>query len=344
MIKSVLQAAHNLDGGYFAFVMATGIVSIAAFQQHMETTALVLFGLNNFAYLVLIVLTLLRCTAYPEKVFIDMSTPARAPALFTITAGTCILGSQYVILANIYSAATGLLVAGLFFWAVLIYTFFAAVIVATGKTFFEEGLNGGWLIYVVGTQAAAILSVLVGANARSHFLLLLSAGLHGCGNILYVVMIVFVLRRLMFLDISRENLTQHYWISMGAAAVSTLAGAQVMLHAGSWTFFQEMLPALMWVTFAFWSLTTWWIPLIVILVVWRFGAKRFPVAYDVQHWSMVFPLGMYTVCSFQLGRAAGLEPLSRIAGYFLYLALAAWAAAFIGMLGTFIAGLPGRNR
>ncbi len=81
-----------------------------------------------------------------------------------------------------------------------------------------------------------------------------------------------------------------------------------------------------------WAVTTWWIPLIAILNVWRYAYKRLPVRYDVQHWSMVFPLGMYAAGSHQFGIAAGLAPLLIISRYFLYLALAAWTVVFIGMI------------
>ena len=42
----ILQAAADLFPGYFALVMATGIISIAAHLLEMRTLALVLLGIN----------------------------------------------------------------------------------------------------------------------------------------------------------------------------------------------------------------------------------------------------------------------------------------------------------
>jgi tellurite resistance protein TehA-like permease len=53
---------------------------------------------------------------------------------------------------------------------------------------------------------------------------------------------------------------------------------------------------------------------------------------------MVFPLGMYTVCTIQLSRAIGFGPLLVIPRYFIYLAPAAWLAAFAGLLHALLSG------
>ncbi|HUK99867.1 MAG TPA: tellurite resistance/C4-dicarboxylate transporter family protein, partial [Nitrospirota bacterium] len=264
--------------------------------------------------------------------------PTRAPALFTITAGTCILGSQFIVLSGAFHTGLILWVVGLFLWVVLFYAFFAAAMVRREKTADEGELSGSWLIYVVGTQSASIITILLMPylDRRQDVMLLAALSMHGLGIVLYFLLVVLIIQRMIFLSLPAEKLIPPYWINMGAAAISTLAGAELILHARSWDFLQEVLPTLMWTTLVLWATATWWIPLMVMLNIWRYIYKRFPLIYEVEHWSMVFPLGMYAACTFQFGKAAGLEPLLPISRYFFYLALAAWILTFVGMVTRFV--------
>jgi len=72
--------------------------------------------------------------------------------------------------------------------------------------------------------------------------------------------------------------------------------------------------------------------MLVVLVVWRHLYARFPFQYDPQYWAAVFPLGMFAACTVEMAHAMSLEFQYPILRYLVWGAMAAWAAAFAGLV------------
>ena len=119
---------------------------------------------------------------------------------------------------------------------------------------------------------------------------------------------------------------------MGAMAISTLAGSQLILNAPHAPFLESLLPFIKGFTVFYWATGSWWIPMLIVLAAWRHGVMRFPLRYDPLYWGAVFPIGMYSACTLRLHEAMALPFLDRIPPVFLVIALCAWALAFTGLV------------
>jgi tellurite resistance protein TehA-like permease len=332
--KAAPGAIATMHPAYFALVMATGIVSIAAHLTGLTLVARVLFWLNAVCFVVLWVLTGLRVLRFRDHVVGDLMHHGRAVGFFTTVAATCVLGSQSLLIGGAWSLAAGLWAAGIALWALVTYTVFSVLTLKADKPSLAEGINGGWLLAVVAAQSVCVLGaqLAVGMERYAAQVLLFCLSIWLGGGMLYIWIISLIFYRYTFFTLHPSDLAPPYWINMGAVAISTLGGTALVAAAQKSPVVGELLPFIKGFTLLFWATATWWIPMLVILGVWRHVYRRFPLRYDPLYWGAVFPLGMYTVCTFRLAQVIDAPFLSVIPEVFIYIALAAWSVTAAGLV------------
>lgn len=91
-----------------------------------------------------------------------------------------------------------------------------------------------------------------------------------------------------------------------------------------------------------WAWGTWWLRLLVLFGLWRHWVRRYPLGYEPRLWSMVFPLGMYTVASYTLGRAVGFGFMVDVAQGWVFVGATSWVTVLALMLFALFKALASR--
>ena len=350
-LAAVAQLIRDLPGGSFAFVMATGVVSIAGGIAGFGGLAAVLLAINLVAFSGLWVAVLFRLVQRPSTFLTELRDDRRGPGLLTIVAGTSVFGDQIRLLTPHQSVAASLWLAALAIWACLSYCLFAAATLRPAKLPIGEGFDGTWLLAVVATQSLAVLGTGVKeAFSTPEIIMFTSLCLFLLGTVFYLIIITLILYRWLFAEMSPEQLTPSYWINMGAAAIATVAAVQLVPAVRAYPALADTGGFVVGAAVLFWSVATWWLPLLVAVMVWRHVIGGVALTYRFEYWSMVFPLGMYTVATFSFAQLVGIAALFLIPRIFLWIAVAAWCVVFFGMLRNLIqrlrlalSGAPGKN-
>lgn len=324
------EAVARLYPGYFASVMATGIVSNAFYLERYRVISDILLGVNLVAYPLLWLLTLWRLFAFGKSLWADLVDPRLVFSFFTTIAASSVLGVGLG-LRGFAAAAVALWVLAILLWIVLIYLSFG-VLTFLNTAHGANVVHGGWLIAIVGTESLVILGAAIAPHVGGHqqSLLVLIHMLWGIGLGLYGIFITLFAYRIFFFDIAPDDITPLLWVVMGAAAISTNAGSVLILTETNIAFLESMRPFIDGVTLILWAWATWWIPLLVLFGLWKHVVRRAPLNYTPMFWSLVFPLGMYALASLRLSLAADFAPMRQISSAMIWIALGAWIVTAAG--------------
>jgi tellurite resistance protein TehA-like permease len=201
-----------------------------------------------------------------------------------------------------------------------------------------DGLNGGWLVIVVAPQSVVLLTVLVPSHGLlaglAPSLMFMALVLWLAGGALYLWITTLIFYRYTFVAMAPEDFSPTDWITMGAVAISALAGATLVQHASLSPLVGEVVPFVKGLTLFFWAIATWWIPLLVVLGSWRTLISGLPIAYGALDWGGVFPLGMYSVSTHSLMGIVDAPFLAGLSMAFTIIALAAWLLTLLGFLAS----------
>jgi len=328
-ITSVSEALHP---DCFAFVMAAGIISNALFAEAYHTLSGLLLDVNVLSYGWLAILTALRSIRFPHLVWLDLTSPYCVFSFFTLVASNDVLGAGFY-LRGVASVPLDLWILALFTWLILIYFSFGVLSFRNGAHQ-ADVIRGGWLLAIVGTESLVTLGALIAheAGAFSPTIFVLSHMLWGIGIGLYAILIVLIANRIFYFDINPSDITPMLWVVMGAAAISTNAGSELLLAKSGMSSLEAIRPFIEGVTLSTWAWATWWTPLLLLFELWKHGVHRMPLTYTPMLWPMVFPLGMYSLATLRFSLAADFPVLRVAALAMLWIALAAWGVTSLGLV------------
>jgi tellurite resistance protein TehA-like permease len=163
-------------------------------------------------------------------------------------------------------------------------------------------------------------------------MIVLTHMLWGIGLALYAIFVTLFSYRIFFFKLTPDDLSPLLWVIMGAAAISANAGTSLLLNSVHVPYLVSMKPFIDGITLIVWAWATWWIPLLVLFGAWKHVVCRVPLSYSPALWSLVFPLGMYSVATFRLSLATQFAFLGYLGRELVWVAILAWLATASAMV------------
>lgn len=325
----------NLYPGYFAMTMATGIISIALKQKEYSTLSEILFIYALFIWCIMTILYTWRLLKFPHAVFENLMNPKTTFIFFTFVAATDICG----ILLFQHGFELIALIAwfiAFIYWSILMYFGFASLCFAHEDREVNV-VHGGWLILIVGTQSLVLLGAKVAPTMGEYasYMMMEIHMLWALGMIFYAIFVTLFCYRIFFFNMKPEDYSPLMWVIMGAAAISANAGSNLLLSDPILPLLVNLHHVIELISIMLWTWATWWIPLLVMIGLWKHFYRKIPLNYEPSMWSIIFPLGMYTVASYNLGVSIDFKPLVYLSSFMLWVAVLAWLSLMFFLLLSF---------
>jgi tellurite resistance protein TehA-like permease len=353
--ESVRRALASLDPAYFGMVMSTGIVSIAFSELGVGLVAWPLSIFTIACYLLLLGLFGVRIGLYPSRVREDLRNRDRHWGSLTFIVATNTVGVQLLLFFDAARLATVLWLVTVVATPLLLYYLFATEFIGARKAAVSERMDGAFLLVIVCMQSLAILGGQLSTvfSGYTDAMVLLSMSYFGSGYVLYFIVVTVVTFRLLDGAVRQTDWTGPYWITMGAAAITTLAGAELGPRLDAVPAWEPYAPVILGVSFLAWAIASWWIPLLLAVDVWKFTSEDVtgrppgwillcPWArlgfgarlhtYAPTAWGRVFPMGMYTACTLNLAGIGTFSLLAVVPAFWGWFALLVWALTLVGTL------------
>jgi tellurite resistance protein TehA-like permease len=341
---TVADNVRSLFPGYFAMVMATGIIAVGATQQDLTWLGDGLYVIAAVTYVTLAVLLIWRLLIASKLLAADITSHTKGFAFLTTVAATNVLGSASAVIHNLWTLAWGLWWFSLALWAFFVYATMFAVVLKGPKPGLEKGINGTWFLLTVATESVVVLGALLLARHPDDLLAFSLIAAFALGLVLYLIVMTMVFLRWTFAELQPTEADPPAWIAAGAVAITVLAGSNLLAASSASDRIEHLAPFIEGIVVLAWATATFWFPLMVAIGIWRHLINRVPLRYHPSYWALVFPLGMYGVATYRMRAAIELDALGWLPNATLAVAMLAWTAAFLGLLSQGLSRRSGISR
>lgn len=321
------ESKQSFYPGYFAVVMATGIISSALTGAGDRTASILFLFISVILFILLVSIYFIRTIRKPKNMWADFIDPTKMFGFLTFVAGTNVLSTGFALQLHWYLLSVVMGVIAAVIWVCLMY-FMIYRLVFYNERSLPTIVNGSWLLVIVSTESVSAWAsaIITYTPLDAFWLLFLAYACWAVGIFIYVIFIGLIFMRLFFYRTSSTDVDAPYWINMGAMAIATLSGSRLVLHPNHQEFLLFVKPMIEGLTVTLWAWGTWWIPFLILVGIKKYIRDREVVKYHPSLWGMVFPIGMYTAATDTLSTITGLRPLDDISRVTLWFGIVSWAS------------------
>lgn len=308
----------------FAYVMATGIISIAFHKLNFPYLSELFLALASIGYIWLLVLFGIRFFMDKKRMIQEFCEVQGLLRYFTFSAGTDALAVRFILQGSFNTLGLILGIIGGVSTLLLVYSLFYRLFIQTPSSI--RAISPYWLLMTIACNSVGIVITTLWEHAiyQNELLLLVGFGFWTFAVGFYFIFMSLNIYRVFFQSFEGKELSPAYWTWMGAAAIAVVDGGLLVLIKQVPPFLASLTHFFCGMTFVLWVFGSALIPILCLMVICKYSHFKVALSYTPSLWAMVFPLGMYTVATDLLSSSFQLQIVKELAFVFLWISVLAW--------------------
>lgn len=322
-----LQSIKKIDLVSFGFVMATGVLSTAFYTAGWMMLSTLFLWIAAGGYIGLIGLVIANIVWDRATFFERMLNIENLFKSLTFGAGTNKLATRLALSGN-DQLSFFLAVVGILSTLILIYGIFCVLFFHAHASI--QQISPYWLLLAIaGHSCDIVLATLWTEGVLTQpFVLLLACFFWTFAFFSYVLFMALNLYRMFFIPFEGKDLNPSYWTCMGAAAIAVFGASKLILVPNPPEFLIAIRPFFKGLTLLLWCWGTAWIPILALMLAWKYAYYKIRFYYEPSLWAIVFPLGMYTLATYLIQKSVSLDLVQGLVPIFLWTTVFVWLGFF----------------
>ncbi len=322
-INCKCEIVKNFTPSWFASIMGTGILAVtssfyAVYIHPLQLLAKILFVLNVFMFIILLIPWLLRWIFFTNQALNDLNHPVITNFYPTMSVGMLVLASDFLMIGDNFFIAKVLWILGTFL--TIIFSLLIPYIIFKENKVKIDHINPAWFIPPV----ALIVIPIAGSNFIDNqvFIFVNYYG-WGSGFFIYLALLAICMYRFILHNPLPNTLAPTIWINLGPIGAGTVSLISLINHS-SFIMYKEPF----WVFgFIFWGFGVWWFFIAVIMTLHYISKLKLP--YAMSWWAFTFPLGAYVAASHTISKIFKIKLIDYFGLILYFLLLGIWTITFI---------------
>lgn len=319
------KSLEDLDPINFAFIMATGIVSISLHINGWIRLGNLFLAIGTVGYIGLILLFAARFYLVPKIAFHKMKDIQELFKYLSFSAGSDALAAHFSMLGNtVVAFILGFI--GAISTIFLIYAIFCMLFFHAKESI--QVVCPYWLLMAIASNSVGmVISDLWNQEAiTNETIMIIASCFWSFGIMVYIFFMSLNFYRMFFFPFKGGDLNPAFWTCLGGAAIAVVDGCNLVLVNNAPQFLEQIKPFISGISLLLWGWGTAFLPILILMWAWKYFYFKVPLENDPSMWSVVFPLGMYSASIVYLSNALQMHLLDWWRPIFLAIAVLAWLA------------------